>query len=162
MNKKNNGFTLVELVIVITIICVLAAMAVSSYYTYTIKAKVSEGIALLNYYSRQYKEYYTLNNRLPASMPETVIASPNDGTVTQIIAGSYSSQGTGMFLYAIYDNKLGFGVNNRVMMALIPDPVTKILYSFCGQYQSFLYVPITYLPPVCRNVNLQFYTGLVN
>jgi type IV pilus assembly protein PilA len=44
MTSKQQGFTLIELMIVIAIIGILASLAVSAYQTYTVRAQVSEGI----------------------------------------------------------------------------------------------------------------------
>lgn len=44
MKKRNAGFTLIELMIVIAIIGILALMAITAYQTYTVRAQVSEGI----------------------------------------------------------------------------------------------------------------------
>ncbi|WP_353109448.1 pilin [Salinisphaera dokdonensis] len=59
------GFTLIELMIVVAIVGILAAIAVPVYMNYIARAKVSEGLALAGPVKNAVGEYYSVNGSLP-------------------------------------------------------------------------------------------------
>lgn len=71
MKKSNFGFTLIELMIVVAIIGILAAIAVPAYQDYTIRSKISEGIAAIDSCKTSVSEYYQSNAALPATLADS-------------------------------------------------------------------------------------------
>ena len=68
--KKQQGFTLIELMIVVAIIGILAAIAIPAYKDYTIRAQVSEGLNLASGAKAAVSEYYMDRGIFPATNAE--------------------------------------------------------------------------------------------
>ena len=62
MKTLNKGFTLIELMIVVAIIAILAAIALPAYSSYTIRAKVSEGLVQATSLKSGVSEAYFTNS----------------------------------------------------------------------------------------------------
>ena len=67
--QHQTGFTLIELMIVVAIIGILAAIATSAYQTYTIRAQVMEGINLAVSAKTPVVDAFLLNGEAPAGRP---------------------------------------------------------------------------------------------
>ena len=86
--KKQQGFTLIELMIVVAIIGILAAIAIPAYQDYTIRAQVSEGINLASGAKAAIAEYFMDKGVLPANNGEAGLEAPAN------IVGNYASSVT--------------------------------------------------------------------
>ncbi|EMT8478034.1 pilin, partial [Neisseria gonorrhoeae] len=79
MNTLQKGFTLIELMIVIAIVGILAAVALPAYQDYTARAQVSEAILLAEGQKSAVTEYYLNNGKWPADNGAAGVASsPTD------------------------------------------------------------------------------------
>ncbi len=65
MKRVQQGFTLIELMIVIAIVGILAAIALPAYQDYTIRARVSEAVASAGACKTQVTEYYDTKGNMP-------------------------------------------------------------------------------------------------
>ena len=73
--NSNNGFTLIELMIVISIITILTTMALPSYQDRMIRIQVNEGLQLARFVQENIQDYYRVQGSFPennfsAGVPE--------------------------------------------------------------------------------------------
>ncbi|HGO9107183.1 TPA: pilin [Neisseria meningitidis] len=78
MNTLQKGFTLIELMIVIAIVGILAAVALPAYQDYTARAQVSEAILLAEGQKSAVTEYYLNHGEWPANNSSAGVASSTD------------------------------------------------------------------------------------
>ncbi|HEZ7103497.1 TPA: pilin [Neisseria meningitidis] len=101
MNTLQKGFTLIELMIVIAIVGILAAVALPAYQDYTARAQVSEAILLAEGQKSAVTEYYLNHGKWPGDNSDAGVASSstikgkyvqkvevNNGVITAQMASS--------------------------------------------------------------------------
>ena len=75
MNTLQKGFTLIELMIVVAIIGILAAIAIPAYQDYTIRAQVSEGLSLASDVKAGVAEYTAQTGDWPTDLIQAGMGS---------------------------------------------------------------------------------------
>ncbi len=102
MMKRQQGFTLIELMIVVAIIGILAAVAIPAYQDYTVRAKLTEVIAISNGAKTSIAEYYISEGSMPTSTTSAGISDdPEQSDYIDDITFATAAGGTATMTYDV-------------------------------------------------------------
>lgn len=111
MKAIQKGFTLIELMIVIAIVGILAAVALPAYQDYTARAQMSEALTLAEGQKSAVVEYYSDNGTFPANNTSAGIAASN--TITGKYVATVNVSGNASTA-TITSTMKSSGVNNDI------------------------------------------------
>jgi len=143
MQANDEGFTLIELMVVITIVGTLAAIAIPAYQNYTIRAQISEGLTLAATSQAAVEEFYSEYGDWPAN---NVVAGLSD---KEGIKGKYTSE---IFVQdnvveITYDNDAHHFIRTRKVLLTATNNEGSISWSCLGDGN----IKDSHLPPLCRS-----------
>ncbi|MBP9722327.1 MAG: pilin [Gammaproteobacteria bacterium] len=160
MNKKriNNhqpGFTLIELMIVVAIVGILAALAIPAYQDYTIRAKASEAILLGGSLKTQIAEYFQTQATFPTN--NAALGYTATGTefaskyISAIVITGTSTTGTVQITYGS-GTAVPPVIRGKKIQLLVTQPTSGGPLTWtCGPVSGSTGVAIKYLPTDCRS-----------
>jgi type IV pilus assembly protein PilA len=144
--NSHKGFTLIELMIVVAIIAILAAIAMSQYQDYVIRAQLSEGMSLADAVKTTIGDFYQNRGRFPASNESAGLADPDE------IQGNYvaSVSTSGGVISSTFGNQ----VNSAAFGAVLEFSPTTHAGSIdwhCQKGPGAVQLENRWLPKNCRD-----------
>lgn len=136
--KKMQGFTLIELMIVIALIGILATIAVPAYQHHVVRARVTEGLELASSAKLAVSESVVSNNGLPEGNIALGFTSP---TATENVASIQINHQSGDITIT-YTAKAG---NGTIVLNPIVQPTGEIVWR-CKEGT----LSAKYRPSICR------------
>ncbi len=131
--RKQGGFTLIELMIVVAIIGILAAAAIPAYQDYTAKAKISTIMSIAAGSKTPFYEYYSENGEMPAD--GTTANTLGKQILDMFLNSVYTAAGT-TYTRGNYDPDATGAVNNQVTIHVLFEGVDGTVN---GKSMDFVY-----------------------
>jgi len=104
MKKVQQGFTLIELMIVVAIIGILAAIAIPAYQDYTIRAQVTEGLNLASSAKTAVAETFAATSIWPDNNTDAGLDVPSAISGKYVESVTVSNSGVITILYGLQAN----------------------------------------------------------
>ena len=150
MRQIQKGFTLIELMIVVAIIGILAAIALPAYQDYTVRAKVSEGLVAASAARTSVAEVYANAGKMLPSADSMNVQSQSSNYVSSI-GWSKVDDNNGRIIVTLTTNTgLGGAASTTIELRGAGTSTTGAVIWTCGKGAASP-IPTKYLPGSCKD-----------
>jgi type IV pilus assembly protein PilA len=151
MKSMQKGFTLIELMIVVAIIAILAAIAIPAYQDYLIRSQVSEGATLADGAQTAVAEYYSNTGKMPGTNASAGIAVASSITGKYVKTVNVIANGVIESTFSSAAPQVANAAINGQILAFSPVTQAGSIAWHCNAAPTN--VTPKYLPTACRGVN---------
>jgi len=150
MKQLQKGFTLIELMIVVAIIGILAAVAIPAYQDYIARAQVSEAVSLLGSGKTPMAEYYADKGTWPGAASS--VMGNTTGKYTQSIGLNSASGGTIALSATMKSSGINANVTSKGVALFTTDGGKTWTCTLTATYITAANGPLDpkYVPGACR------------
>ncbi len=146
--QRSQGFTIIELMAVVSIISILAVVALAVYNDYTIRSKVSEGLSFAGEAKTSVSEYYYNIGRMPTNNTQAGLVPPTDYDQFDFIQKLEIRTAPVDGSIAITFDLVGTGADGKELW-LVPSTQGGVVYWDCYPPEDNGIAP-NQVPPNCR------------
>ena len=144
MRKMQQGFTLIELMIVVAIIGILAAIAIPAYQNYTIRAQVSEGMSLASGVRTAVSEQFQTSGTWPSNNAAAGVATDTTIVGNYVSGVAVSAAGGQGLITATFGNGANPAIDTLTLVLTGTDEGGSVSWDCDGTIDD------QYLPASCR------------
>lgn len=146
--RGQGGFTLIELMIVVAIIGILAAIAIPAYRDYTVRAKVVEGLGVVSVARNAVNEFFSANNQFPTTNAIAGLGASTDYATAVVQSLDIGAGGIATLkLQTNLHSSITSGTNTLVLTPSANVGDGRVSW-VCGGGATT--IPSRFLPPNCR------------